>query len=182
MDHEIQTALQKVMFNPKNNASFSANLQQIKQEVQKLVPSVTLDDIKQFRFAQPKIQISRKRIKKFSRVPIFANEPNECWACDTCFLPEIPVSILVFIDVFSRYSFVRTCKKPNADSVISALTSIFTEEGTSPKILFSDLGIVANVYFANSIYKIFQEPNSRMRKWQSFVQIIPSNNFFLWIQ
>ncbi len=141
-------ALKTVTTDPNNVASFTAKLDIIRREAQKLVPhkTISLKDVEQYRASQPKIQISRQKRQRFPRVPIYASKPNECWGCDTGFLPDLSSMnngegcILVFIDVFTRMMHVRTCKKPTAAGVVGALQSIFQETGLKPGTLFSDLG------------------------------------------
>ncbi len=129
---------------PTNHGSYTANVKQIQKHVQKIIPGVSLKEIESFRFSKPQIQITKNKIKKFKRVPIFSPGPNHCWSADSAFLPELKKHndnepcIIFFVDVFSRYAYARTCKTPSAKAVVTALTSIFQE--AKPKSLFTDLG------------------------------------------
>ncbi len=66
MQEEVKRAIQANLFDPTNPASFTGKLSLIRKQAQELTEKkVTLDDVKTFRSENSRIQLSRRRIRRF---------------------------------------------------------------------------------------------------------------------
>lgn len=139
-----EEAIRLVLFDVRQEGGLSGNLRQIQRSAQKLTTDrVTLADVRHVRAQEPKVQIGRKYLSRFKRVPFYASKHGACVAADTGFLPEMTAvpSYILFVDVFSRLGFVYACKQAhvNADAVVEALDAFIAAHYT-PKSFVSDQG------------------------------------------
>ncbi len=146
MDPTISQVLQRVCLEPTSKASFTSKIDVIYKAARKLVPSITRQDVKEWRKLNAKVQITRQTRSRFPRVPIFAREENQCWAADSAFLPSLAKknpgnsTIIVVLDVFTRKCYARTCKTASSKAAATIFRDIFDEAKATPKSLFTDLG------------------------------------------
>ena len=83
---------------------------------------------------------------KFPRRRIMINFINEVWAADLKQLSEEDAEVnkigylLVVVDAFSKYAWVRPIKQKTAQYMISAFKSIIRDAGRPPLTLFTDQG------------------------------------------
>ena len=102
---------------------------------------------------------------KFPRRRIMVNFINEMWASDLKVLSpedarENKVNyLLVVVDAFSKYAYVRTLKDKTSASMIRAFKSVIKEAGRSPLTLFTDKG---TEYLSSDFKKFLKE---RKIKW-----------------
>ena len=102
---------------------------------------------------------------KFPRRRIMVNFINEMWASDLKVLSaedarENKVNyLLVIVDAFSKYAYVRTLKDKTSASMIRAFKSVIKEAGTTPLTLFTDKG---KEYLSTEFKKFLKE---RKIKW-----------------
>ncbi len=157
------------MLDPTSKASFTTKLGLIQSEAQKLTEAeVTKKAIRQFRFENPRLQLTRRRVKRFQRVPFYAKGPKLCYLVDCAFLPLLTraskKSFFCMVDCFcelflysiqvqlhfifplssllfaARYAFVRELPgPPSGVRVLDALRSIMSHSDVHPTTLVSDL-------------------------------------------
>ena len=102
---------------------------------------------------------------KFPRRKIMVHFINEMWASDLKALSAVDAKenkvkyLLVVVDAFSKYAYVRTLKDKTSASMIRAFKSIIKEAGTTPLTLFTDRG---TEYLSSDFKKFLKE---RKIKW-----------------
>ena len=87
-----------------------------------------------------------KSIKKYKRLKIHVEKRNDQWSIDLAEMKDLSRFnkqfryILVCVDVFSRYAFVRLLKKKSSENVKKKFESIITEHNEKPKKIQCDEG------------------------------------------
>lgn len=106
---------------------------------------ISRDDIRKFLEAQDVYTVNRHVRRRFARNKIIAHGVNDQYDMDLCDLSRLAkfnknvTFLLVVVDVFSRFAFVRPLKNKSAESVLKALESIFKGDNL-PRRIRSDRG------------------------------------------
>ncbi len=88
-----------------------------------------------------------KTFKKYKRLKVNVSRCNEQWSIDLAEMKDLAnynkqyKYILVCVDVYSRYAFVRLLKKKSSKNVKEKFESIIKEIGDYPKKIQCDEGI-----------------------------------------
>ena len=84
--------------------------------------------------------------RNFKRNKIYAPEIDSLWEADLAFVQDVAKEndgvnyLLVFIDVFSKFLWVRPMKNKTARSLVQAFDSISGNEKRKPEKLRTDKG------------------------------------------
>ena len=83
---------------------------------------------------------------KFRKRRVFSPTPNHIWAADLCDLKKFSRAnkgfkyLLMVIDVFSKYAYVKAMKNKTAGECTRCFREIFTESKESPRYCWVDKG------------------------------------------
>jgi hypothetical protein len=138
----MSEVIPSVYFDVQNPASFSSysNLRRV------LNRSVKTKDIKQFLQGQEAYTVHRSVRRKFKRDRVFVTNISDLWEMDLMDMPSHKDwnqgvgFVLVAIDVFSKYAWVRPLKDKSAQNVRAALESIFSTLQHTPLKIHVDKG------------------------------------------
>ena len=76
---------------------------------------------------------------KFEKRPVFSPGPNSIWTADLADMSKFSRAnkgyryLLLAIDVFTKYGYIRAMKKKTGKATAAAFKDIFEEAKTSPK-------------------------------------------------
>ena len=131
----------RVYESPKHPASFSG-LDKLYRIAKKEFPSITRNEITQW---AESYSLHKPSSRNFKRNKIYAPEIDSLWEADLPFVQDLAKEndgvnyLLVVIDVFSKFLWVRPMKNKNARSLVQAFDSILSEK-RKPEKLRTDKG------------------------------------------
>ena len=102
---------------------------------------------------------------KFKKRRVFSPGPNSIWAADLADLQKFSRSnkgyryLLLVIDVFTKYGYIRPLKKKTGKATAAAFKDIFGEAKTSPKRMWLDKG---KEFYNTKVNALFDEYNVKM--------------------
>ena len=128
----------------KHPASFSG-LDKLYRIAKKKFPSITRNEIKQWAEANLSYSLHKPSRRNLKRNKIYAPEIDSLWEADLAVVQDLAKEndgvnyLLVVIDVFSKFLWVRPMKNKNARSLVQAFDSILSEK-RKPEKLRTDKG------------------------------------------
>ena len=142
----MREILTKIYYDVLNPAGYSS-VQKLFKAAKKIIPSITIKEIKQWLKYQQTYTRHRKVIRSFPRRKTISQGIDDVWQIDLCDLSKLSrfnsryKFLLTVIDVFSRYAFVRPLKNKTGLEVSKALENIFEIEQRKPLKLGFDEGL-----------------------------------------
>ena len=141
---ELNSFLSGVYISPEHTASFTG-LDKLHRTVKDQFLSVTRKEIR--KWAENNLSYSLYKLSRrtFKRNKVYAPEIDSLWEADLAFVQDIAKEndggnyLLVVIDVFSKYVWVRPMKNKTAHSLLEAFDSILSK-GRKPEKLRTDKG------------------------------------------
>ena len=125
-------------------ASFSG-LDKLYRIAKKEFPSITRNEIKQWAENNLSYSLHKPSRRNFKRNKIYAPEIDSLWEADLAFVKDVANVndgvnyLLVVIDIFSKFLWVRPMKNKTARSLVEAFDSILSEK-RKPEKLRTDKG------------------------------------------
>ncbi len=150
--------LSSIYYDPKHPASYASPLK-LYRVVKAAGKKITLREIREWLKGQETYTLHRRVRRKFPRNRVIVAGIDDQW--DTDLMDMVSLSkhnngvryVLVCIDIFSRYTWMRPLKSKHNKEVIEAFASIFAE-GRKPRALRSDKG---TEYVGRLIQNYFKE-------------------------
>ena len=136
--------LSRVYESPDHPASFSG-LDKLYRIAKKEFPSITRNEIKQWAENNLSYSLHKPSRRNCKHNKIYAPEIDSLWEADLAFVQDVAKEndgvnyLLVVIDVFSKFLWVRPMKNKNARSLVQAFDSILSEK-RKPEKLRTDKG------------------------------------------
>ena len=126
-----------------NHLSFSG-LDKLYRIAKKGFPSITRNEIKQWSETNLSYLLHEPSRRNFKHNKIYAPEIDSLWEADLAFVQDVAKEndvnyLLVVIDVFSKFLWVRPMKNKTARSLVQAFDSILSEK-RKPEKLRTDKG------------------------------------------
>ena len=125
-------------------ASFSG-LDKLYRTAKKDFPSITCNEIKQWAENNLSYSLHKPSRRNFKHNKVYAPEIDRLWEADLAFVHDVAKEndgvnyLLVVIDVFSKFLWVRPMKNKSAHSLVQAFDSILNEK-RKPEKLRTDKG------------------------------------------
>ena len=141
---ELNRFLSRVYISPEHAASFTG-LDKLYRAVKEQFPSVTRKEIRKWAENNLSYSLHKPSRRTFKRNKVYAPEIDSLWEADLAFVQDVTKEndgvnyLLVVIDVFSKYVWVRPMKNKTARSLLEAFHSILSE-GRKPEKLRTDKG------------------------------------------
>ena len=141
---ELNSLLSRVYISPEHAASFTG-LDKLYRAVKNQFPSVMRKEIRKWAENNLSYSLYKPSRRTFKRNKVYAPEIDSLWEADLAFVQEVAKEndgvnyLLVVIDVFSKYVWVRPMKNKTAHSLLEAFDSILSE-GRKPEKLRTDKG------------------------------------------
>ena len=140
----MNSFLSRVYVSPEHAASFTG-LDKFYHAVKNWFPSVTRKEIR--KWVENNLSYSLRKLSRrtFKRNKVYAPEIDSLWEADLAFVHDVAKEndgvnyLLVVIDVFSKYVWVRPMKNKTAYSLLEAFDCILSE-GRKPEKLRTDKG------------------------------------------
>ena len=138
--------LSSVYFNPQDTGSFGG-VNRLYQSAKKIYPAITPKHVKDWLAGKLEYTLYKDARKTWERNRIFVSQIDEQWECD---LLDVSYDsrknkgikyLLVMIDVFSKYLFVKPLKNKKADLIVKSFEEVFKESGRIPKKIRTDRGL-----------------------------------------
>ena len=138
--------LKSIYFNPKDIGSFGG-VNRLYQSAKNIYPQITQKNVKDWLSGKLEYSLYKDARKTWNRNRIFVSQIDEQWECD---LLDVNYDsrknkgiryLLVIIDVFSKYLFVKPLKNKKADFLVKAFEEVFKESGRIPKKIRTDRGL-----------------------------------------
>ena len=132
------------LVSPEHPTSFSG-LDKLYRIAKKEFPSITRNEIKQWAETNLSYSLHKLSRRNFKHNKIHAPEIDSLWEADLAFVQDVAKEndgvnyLLVVIDVFSKFLWVRRMKNKSACSLVQAFDSILSEK-RKPKKLRTDKG------------------------------------------
>ena len=139
-----QKLLNSIYYNPASAGSFGS-IKNLVLEAKTILPNIEIKQIKDWLEKQKSYSLFKKVKYKFPRLRTLTNEIDEQWQADLMDVSWYADKnngtrfLLVVIDLFSRYAWVRPLKNKSAEAVVKAMKSIFREKRI-PKKMQTDQG------------------------------------------
>ena len=141
---ELNSFLSRVYISPEHAASFTG-LDKLYRAVKNQFPSLTRKEIRKWAENNLSYSLHKPSRITFKRNKVYAHEIDSLWEAGLAFVQDVAKEndgvnyLLVVIDVFSKYVWVRPMKNKTAHSLLEAFDSILSE-GRKPEKLRTDKG------------------------------------------
>ena len=141
----VGTTLNAIYNDIKNASSFSSPYNLYKAAV-KINPKIRLKDVKEWLEGQDTYTLNRRAVHRYERRKTLVPNINEQWQADIAYFHQFKGQnnnlkyLLVVIDCFSRFCFLRALKNKSCKSVTDAFVEIMKVGDCKPKWLQTDLG------------------------------------------
>ena len=136
---ELNAYLSLVYVSPEHPASFS-RLNKLYRIAKKDFPSITHNEIKQWAETNLSYSLHKPSRRNFKHNKVYAPEINSLWKADLAFVHNVAKEndgvnyLLVVIDVFSKFFWIRPMKNKSAHSRVQAFDSIPSEKRKPEKL------------------------------------------------
>ena len=136
---ELNAYLSHVYVSPEHPASFSG-LDKLYRVAKKDVPSITRNEIKQWAENNLSYSLYKPSRRNFKHNKVYAPEIDSLWEADLAFVHDVAKEndgvnyLLVVIDVFSKFLWVRLMKNKSAHCLVQAFDSILGEKRKPEKL------------------------------------------------
>ena len=164
--------LARIYFDPSKPGSFQS-AKKLYQTVQKEgVYNISLYEIQKWLQKQEAYSLQKATRHKFQRTPIVVAGKDDQWSADLMDMVKYSKHnnnvkyVLVVVDTFSKYLWLRPLKDKTGASVAKAFSDIF-REGRKPNRLRSDQGqefratVVRNLMNSNNIKQLFTQNENK---------------------
>ena len=137
--------INELYFIPKFPASFSS-LQKFYREAKKVIKDVTYRDIVAWSKQSETYKMHKIARKNFHRERIYTNSSDYLWKIDLVDVSRLKEDndgytfLLVCIDTFSKYVWIRPLKKKTGKATVEAFTDIVSDDERTPQNLCYDQG------------------------------------------
>ena len=144
MGKSWNTLLKKLYYSPKNAGSFGG-VEKLWREASKYDERIRISDVENWLRKQDTYTMFRQAKRKFPRLKILVDRIDEQWQADLMDMSWFMEDndgvkyLLVIIDLFSRYVWVRCLKNKDGKTVSSAFKNVL-DEGRKPEKLQTDQG------------------------------------------
>jgi hypothetical protein len=134
--------LEKIYYDPKSSACYAGSQPLIGKTKTKINPRKT----KEWLLTQDAYTLHTPRRKKFPRNRYIVSNIDDLWQADLAVLKNLSrynhgfKYLLVVVDVFSKYGWLRPLKNKTAKAVNEAFESIFDADGRKPRNIQCDKG------------------------------------------
>ena len=151
--------LKNIYYNLNSSASYSG-LNNIYEEAKKKIPSIKLNDVKEFLKKERTYTLFRPRRLKFKRLKTIPSGYMTDMQCDLCIFDNIKNKnrnypyLLVCIDVLSRKIFVAPAKSKRSEDMIQSFNMVFEKSKIKPHKIYSDSGVE---FEAKKMKKYFED-------------------------
>ena len=121
------------LVSPEHPASFTG-LDKLYRIAKKEFPSITRTEIKQWAEINLSYSLHESSRRNFKRNKIYAPEIDNLWEADLAFVQDVAKEndgvnyLLIVIDIFSKFLWVRPMRNKTACSLEQAFESILSEE------------------------------------------------------
>ncbi len=162
-------ALNKIYYNPKNRAGFSSQFK-LYLEAKKQLPTLTLEQVKNWWKTQNIPSRFALRRKKFSRALFITGAANNTWLADLADFTKLAKYnrgykwMLIIEDLFSRkLKALIPQKSKTAKETATSLENVFAREKTTPKKFLTDQVCthVKVTFFLNIVIDFFRAESLR---------------------
>ena len=137
--------INEVYFNPKFPASLSS-LQKFYREAKKVIRDLTYRDIVAWSKQSETYSMHKSARKNFRRERIYTNSIDYLWEIDLVDVSRLKeyndgyTFLLICIDTFSKYVWIRPLKKKTGKATVEAFMNIVSDDERTPKNLRYDQG------------------------------------------
>lgn len=141
----MREVLSKIYYDVLNPAGYSS-ARKLYVAARKIIPSITIKEIKKWLSHQDTYTRHHKVKRKFRRRKTLARGIDHVWQMDLCDLSKLSrfnkgfKFLLTVIDVFSRYAFVRPLRNKTGLEVSKAIDDIFKTAKRNPSKIGVDFG------------------------------------------
>lgn len=138
----MNKALERIYYDTTNSACFAGSEPLIRKTKNKYDPRKT----KNWLLTQDAYTLHTEKKKRFPRNKYIVNNIDDLWQADLAVLKNFShynngvKYLMVVIDVFSKYGWIRPLKRKTGKEVNEAFVSIFKEDGRKPINLQCDKG------------------------------------------
>lgn len=135
--------LKRIYYTPSNPGAFSS-VAKLFNEAKKEIPTLTLDNVKDWLKSQITYTLHRSARRKFSRNRIIVSKIDEQWEADLVEMQEFSTKnsgykyILTVIDCFSKFAWAQPLKNKTGKSIHDAFAKLFNTR--TPEALRTDKG------------------------------------------
>ena len=157
-DEKINKVLSELYHSLKSPVSFSSPNRLFKV-ARKRIPTLTLKDVKNWLSKDITYTLHHPIQRNYSTRRVVVHQIDELWQADLADLQKLSQFnkgykyLLVCIDIFSKYAWIRPLKTKTGLEIEAAFRDIFSE-GRIPLMLQSDRG---TEFLNNRVQKLFQE-------------------------
>lgn len=151
----MEKTLEKLYYNPLSSACFAGCEPIIRKTKNKYSPSSTKDWL----LTQDAYTLHTRKRKTFPRNKYIVNNVDDLWQADLAVFKNISQHndgikyLMIVIDVFSKYGWVRPLKSKTGKEVNQAFESIFKTDGRKPLNLQCDKGTEFVSLLSKSFFK-----------------------------
>ena len=137
--------INELYFNPKFPASLSS-LEKFYREAKKVITDLTYRDIVTWSKQSETYTMHKSARKNFHRERIYTNSIDYLWEIDLVDVSRLKeyndgyMFLLVCIDTFSKYVWIRPLKKKTGKATVEAFTDIVSDDERTPTNLRYDQG------------------------------------------
>jgi hypothetical protein len=148
--------LNELYYDPTNTASFSSK----RKLYEKVKKNTTLTDVDEWLQSQNTYTLHKQATRKFQRNRYHVTNIDDLFQVDLIDLRSLKKHndgisyILVVIDVFSKYTWVRPLKSKSGADVAGAFEDIFSADGRIPVNIQSDKG---GEFLAGKVQRLFKK-------------------------
>ena len=141
---ELNRFISRVCISPEHAASFTG-LDKLYRTVKNHFPAVTIKEIRKWAKGNLSYSLQEPSRRNFERNKVYASEIYSLWDTDLAFVQDVAKEnvgvnyLLVVIDVFSKYAWVRPMKNKTVHSCLEAFDSVLSK-GRKPEKLRTEKG------------------------------------------
>lgn len=177
----MNKTLEKIYYDPGSSACFAGSEPLISKTKNKVKPRKT----QEWLLTQDAYTLHTQKRKKFTRNKYIVSNIDDLWQADLAILKNISKYndgvkyLLVVIDVFSKYGWLRPLKNKTAKEVNEAFQSIFETEGRKPRNIQCDKGrefvsLVSKTFFKKHKINFYttRNPDTKAAVVERFIKTI----------
>lgn len=138
----MNKTFERIYYNTANSACFAGSEHLVRKTKNKYVPRKS----KNWLLTQDAYTLHTEKKKRFPRNKYIVNNIDDLWQADLAVLKNFSQYnngvkyLLIVIDVFSKYGWIRALKRKTGKEVNEAFVSIFKQDGRKPVNLQCDKG------------------------------------------
>jgi len=142
----LEETLKSIYYNIEHPSSYGS-VAKLYSSAKKIIPTVTLSQVKDWLSAQDPYTLHRKVVRKFQHVPVRAEHVDHIWQMDTADVKHLESEndgikfLFIIIDVISRFAFVIPMKNKNSGKLVKAFMYIQKKYNREPRVVVSDPGL-----------------------------------------